>query len=274
MKTPRDVVLPPLAARRHPRGGPRRGAPRPRPARRPARRTGRRPRRAPGPARARQRRAGRERPHRARRRQPGHGRHLRLLHEERPAVRHQRPRQRPGVERAQPRGTPPGRHPAQRRLRERGHELRRAPYAERRQALRPDRRGPRRRHPSRRRAHQRRRRRADRRRRHEAVGAADPEPDARQHLTHTVACVDDRDCTTAYSAGDSGADGGFSIFDLRRLAKPREVDSNTRTGRRAVLRLPHGRSQVELRRGRLRHAHRASPAPRCGAPRSRATRSW
>ncbi len=46
--------------------------------------------------------------------------------------------------------------------------------------------------------------------------------------THTVACVDDRNCTTAYSAGDSGSDGGFSIFDLRRLAKPREVDSNTR----------------------------------------------
>ena len=44
-----------------------------------------------------------------------------------------------------------------------------------------------------------------------------------------MACVDERDCTTAYSAGDSGADGGFSIFDLRRLAEPREVDAERET---------------------------------------------
>jgi LVIVD repeat len=42
--------------------------------------------------------------------------------------------------------------------------------------------------------------------------------------THTVACVDETDCTYAYSAGDNGV--GFSIFDLRDLDAPREVDSN------------------------------------------------
>lgn len=42
--------------------------------------------------------------------------------------------------------------------------------------------------------------------------------------THTVACVDDRDCRYAYSAGDS--DGGFSVFDLRDLDSPREVDAD------------------------------------------------
>ena len=42
--------------------------------------------------------------------------------------------------------------------------------------------------------------------------------------THTVACVDDTDCRYAYSAGDSGSDS-FSVFDLRRPGKPREVDS-------------------------------------------------
>jgi hypothetical protein len=41
--------------------------------------------------------------------------------------------------------------------------------------------------------------------------------------THTVACVDERDCRYAYSAG---GDGRFSIFDLRNLAKPKEVDAN------------------------------------------------
>ncbi|GAA1910575.1 hypothetical protein [Nocardioides marmoribigeumensis] len=40
--------------------------------------------------------------------------------------------------------------------------------------------------------------------------------------THTVACAD-RDCSYAYSAGDSGS-GTFSVFDLRHLDKPREVD--------------------------------------------------
>ena len=43
--------------------------------------------------------------------------------------------------------------------------------------------------------------------------------------THTVACVDAFDCRFAYSAGDSRS-GKFSIFDLRRLGKPKEVDSN------------------------------------------------
>ena len=43
--------------------------------------------------------------------------------------------------------------------------------------------------------------------------------------THTVACIDELDCTYAYSAGDSGSKT-FSIFDLRRLGKPKEVDSD------------------------------------------------
>jgi hypothetical protein len=43
--------------------------------------------------------------------------------------------------------------------------------------------------------------------------------------THTVACVDPVDCRYAYSAGN---DGKFSIFDLRRLGKPREVDARPR----------------------------------------------
>jgi hypothetical protein len=43
--------------------------------------------------------------------------------------------------------------------------------------------------------------------------------------THTVACVDETDCRYAYSAGDSGS-GTFSIFDLRDLDAPKEVDSD------------------------------------------------
>ncbi len=43
--------------------------------------------------------------------------------------------------------------------------------------------------------------------------------------THTVACVEERDCRTAYSAGDSRS-GTFSIFDLRNLRAPREVDAD------------------------------------------------
>ena len=43
--------------------------------------------------------------------------------------------------------------------------------------------------------------------------------------THTVACVDEYDCRYAYSAGDSGSHT-FSIFDLRDLEHPREVDSD------------------------------------------------
>ena len=41
--------------------------------------------------------------------------------------------------------------------------------------------------------------------------------------THTVACVRETNCTYAYSAGE---DGHFSIFDLRDLARPREVDAD------------------------------------------------
>jgi hypothetical protein len=43
--------------------------------------------------------------------------------------------------------------------------------------------------------------------------------------THTVACVDATNCRYAYSAGDSGS-GRFSVFDLRDLDEPKEVDSN------------------------------------------------
>jgi hypothetical protein len=46
--------------------------------------------------------------------------------------------------------------------------------------------------------------------------------------THTVACVDDTDCTYAYSAGDDSTDR-FSIFDLRDLDHPVEVDSDPAT---------------------------------------------
>jgi hypothetical protein len=43
--------------------------------------------------------------------------------------------------------------------------------------------------------------------------------------THTVACIDEYDCTYAYSAGDNSS-GTFSIIDLRNIEKPKEVDSN------------------------------------------------
>ncbi len=46
--------------------------------------------------------------------------------------------------------------------------------------------------------------------------------------THTVACVQQTNCTYAYSAGDDST-GKFSIFDLRNLDKPVEVDSDPRT---------------------------------------------
>ena len=45
--------------------------------------------------------------------------------------------------------------------------------------------------------------------------------------THTVACATERDCTFAYSAGDSSS-SSYSIFDLRNLDKPRELDSAPR----------------------------------------------
>ncbi|GAA1476079.1 hypothetical protein GCM10009623_05250 [Nocardioides aestuarii] len=43
--------------------------------------------------------------------------------------------------------------------------------------------------------------------------------------THTVACVEETNCRYAYSAGDSGS-GSFSVFDLRDLDHPREVDGD------------------------------------------------
>ncbi len=46
--------------------------------------------------------------------------------------------------------------------------------------------------------------------------------------THTVACVDQTDCTYAYSAG-TNKQGRFSIFDLRDLDHPVEVDSDPAT---------------------------------------------
>ncbi|MFC6288427.1 hypothetical protein ACFP3Q_16115 [Nocardioides sp. GCM10027113] len=47
--------------------------------------------------------------------------------------------------------------------------------------------------------------------------------------THTVACVEETDCRYAYSSGNrprDGKPGTFSIFDLRRLDKPVEVDAD------------------------------------------------
>jgi hypothetical protein len=41
--------------------------------------------------------------------------------------------------------------------------------------------------------------------------------------THTVACVPSTNCRLAYSSGEQDS---FSIFDLSRLSKPRELDSN------------------------------------------------
>ena len=49
--------------------------------------------------------------------------------------------------------------------------------------------------------------------------------------THTVACVRGRNCRYAYTAGDAtgpGDRGVFTIFDLRRIGRPQEVDSNKR----------------------------------------------
>ena len=44
--------------------------------------------------------------------------------------------------------------------------------------------------------------------------------------THTVACVDGVQCRYAYSAGGRGS---FSVFDLRDLDAPKEVDGDRRT---------------------------------------------
>jgi hypothetical protein len=46
--------------------------------------------------------------------------------------------------------------------------------------------------------------------------------------THTVSCVQQTNCTYAYSAGDDST-GRFSIFDLRDLDHPVEVDSDAKT---------------------------------------------
>ncbi len=46
--------------------------------------------------------------------------------------------------------------------------------------------------------------------------------------THTVSCVQQTNCTYAYSAGDDST-GKFSVFDLRNLDKPVEVDSDAKT---------------------------------------------
>ncbi|WP_370248771.1 hypothetical protein [Nocardioides sp.] len=46
--------------------------------------------------------------------------------------------------------------------------------------------------------------------------------------THTVACIDVRDCRYAYSAGEDEQDPHFSIVDLTSLERPREVDAAPR----------------------------------------------
>jgi hypothetical protein len=55
--------------------------------------------------------------------------------------------------------------------------------------------------------------------------------------THTVACVPSTNCRYAYSSGERDT---FSIFDLRRLGKPREVDSNARKKGIQSFRTPSG----------------------------------
>lgn len=55
--------------------------------------------------------------------------------------------------------------------------------------------------------------------------------------THTVACVPQTNCRYAYSSGD---DTRFSIFELRRLRKPRELDSNRRKAGIQPFRTPTG----------------------------------
>lgn len=55
--------------------------------------------------------------------------------------------------------------------------------------------------------------------------------------THTVACADQRDCTYAYSAGDSSS-RSFSVFDLRDLSRPRELDGRPRIAGKQPFRSP------------------------------------
>ena len=53
--------------------------------------------------------------------------------------------------------------------------------------------------------------------------------------THTVSCIDETDCTYAYSAGGRGQ---FSIFDLTNLAKPVELDADPNTPGTQAFRSP------------------------------------
>jgi hypothetical protein len=55
--------------------------------------------------------------------------------------------------------------------------------------------------------------------------------------THTVACATPRDCTHAYSAGDSRS-RSFSVFDLRKLHTPRELDARPRKAGLQAFRSP------------------------------------
>ncbi len=157
----------------------------------------------------------------------------------------------PGHPRAHRDGRQPG-------LRERGHDLRRAPTARHDAgALRagggrplP---GEHLRHPAR----EHRRWRADRRRRHRPDEPPRAVPGrAVPNSTHTVACVDDWDCTHAYSAGDHSE---FSVIDLTDLDAPRVVGHPHELCGRAERGLQRWRGpRVELRRD---WAWAGTPAP-------------
>ena len=86
--------------------------------------------------------------------------------------------------------------------------------------------------------------------------------------THTVACVQQTNCTYAYSAGDDST-GRFSIFDLRNLDKPVEVDSDPETAGVQPFARPTAGPQVELRRRRVRHPHRLRRRLHVGHPPTR-----
>ena len=73
--------------------------------------------------------------------------------------------------------------------------------------------------------------------------------------THTLACVDQTNCTYAYSAG-SDKQSRFSIFDLRNLDRPRRGRLRPEDAGSAGLLQPDGGPQVGLRRRRHRHPHR------------------
>jgi hypothetical protein len=55
--------------------------------------------------------------------------------------------------------------------------------------------------------------------------------------THTVGCIAETDCRYAYTSGERNT---FSIFDLRDLDRPREVDSNPRKKGTQPFRTPSG----------------------------------